>query len=326
MIAALCERYGAPEVVQLREVPTPVPKPREVLIRIEAASVSSGDCRVRGLAVPSGFGLLMRLSMGFSKPRQPILGTELAGVVEATGVAVTKFKAGDRVCAFTDTAMGCHAEYTSISENGAIIPRPGMLSREAAAALSFGGTAALHYLRKAGVRAGEQLLVNGASGSVGMAAVQLARHFGAEVTAVCSGANAELLRSLGAGRVVDYTKEDFTQHDEKYDIIFDTVCSLPFSRVTAALKKGGRLLQLAAGLLDMLAIPWRQLTSGIKIIAGPAGGSVEDLRFLAELAEAGEYTPIVDRCYPLQQIVDAHRYVDGGHKKGNVVITMTNVD
>jgi NADPH:quinone reductase-like Zn-dependent oxidoreductase len=326
MKAIVYERYGPPEVLQLKEVEKPTPKDNEILIKTLATTVTSGDWRVRSLNVPAGFGLIVRLVFGVSRPKQPILGTELAGVIEAVGKDVSKFKVGDQVFAFSDAAMGCHAEYKCMPEDGAVALKPSNLTYDEAAALSFGGTTALNFFRRGKLQSGESVLVNGASGGVGTAAVQLARHFGADVTGVCSTANGELVRSLGASHVIDYTKEDFTQNGETYDVIVDTVGTAPFSLRKASLKEGGRLLMVLGGLPDMLQIPWVSMTSSKKVIAGPAAGRAEDLRFLAGLAEAGEFKPVIDRRYPFERIAEAHSYVDTGRKKGNVVITLEHDD
>jgi NADPH:quinone reductase-like Zn-dependent oxidoreductase len=326
MKAIVYERYGPPEVLQLKEVEKPTPRDNEVLIKTHATTVTSGDWRVRSLKVPAGFGLIMRLVFGISKPRQPILGSELAGVVESVGKDVRNFKIGDQVFAFSDASMGCHAEYKCMPQDGAVVLKPSSLSCDEAAALSFGGTTALDFLRRGKLQRGESVLVNGASGGVGTATVQLAKHFGADVTGVCSTANVELVKSLGARHVIDYTKEDFTQNGEAYDVIVDTVGTAPFSRSKASLKERGRLLMVLAGLPDMLKIPWESMSSTKKIIAGPVNVRAEDLRFLARLAEAGEFKPVIDRRYPFEQIAEAHRYVDTGRKKGNVIITLKHGD
>ena len=320
MKAMVYERYGSPDVLELRDLAKPAPKDNEILIRTHVTTVTSGDCRVRSLNVPAGFGLIMRLVFGVSRPKQPILGTELAGVVESVGEDVTKFKVGDAVFAFSDAAMGCYAEYRCMSQDGAVALKPPNLTYAEAAALSFGGTTALDFLRRGKLQSGERVLINGASGGVGSAAVQLAKHFGAHVTGVCSTANMEWVKSLGANHVIDYTQEDFTQNGETYDVIVDTVGTARFLRSKHSLKEGGRLLMVLAGLPDMLQIPWVSMTSSKKIIAGPATVRAEDLRFLAELAEAGKFKPVIDRRYPFDQIAAAHRYVDTGRKKGNVVI------
>lgn len=326
MKAVVYERYGPPEVLRFAEVAKPTPKANEVLIRIHATTVTSGDRRVRCLDVPAGFGLIVRLALGISKPRRPVLGSELAGVVEAVGKDVGGFAIGDPVFAFSDFGMGCHAEYKCMVHDGAVVRKPTGLTFAEAAALSFGGTTALDFLRRGKLQRGESVLVNGASGGVGTAVVQLARHFGARVTGVCSTANMNLVRSLGAGHVIDYTKEDFTQTGETYDVIVDAVGTAPFSRCKASLKDNGRLLMVAAGLPEMLRVPWVSMSSSRRMIAGPAAVRTEDLRFLASLAEAGEYKPVIDRCYPFEEIAQAHRYVDTGRKKGNVIVTLTHDD
>lgn len=322
MKAIVYERYGSPEVLELKEVAKPTPKDDEVLIKTYATTVTTGDWRVRSLNVPVGFGLISRLVFGVSRPRQPILGTELAGEIESVGKDVSKFKVGDQVFAFSGAGMGCHAEYKCMPEDGAVALKPANLTYDEAAAISFGGTTALNFFRRGKLQSGEKVLVNGASGGVGTAAVQLAKHFGADVTGVCSAANVELVRSLGANHVIDYTKEDFTRNGETYDVIVDIAGTAPFSRSKGSLKEDGRLLLVLGGLPDMLQIPWIALTSSKRVIAGPAAEGAEDLRFLAKLAEAGEFKPVIERRYPFEQIVEAHRYVDTGHKKGNVVITL----
>jgi NADPH:quinone reductase-like Zn-dependent oxidoreductase len=324
MRAVVYENYGPPEVLRFREVDKPRPKDREILIRNHATTVTSGDWRLRSLTVPAGFGPIIRLAVGVSKPRQPILGSELCGLVVSVGGSVTRFHPGDLVFAFPDTALGCHAEYVCIPEDGAVARKPATLSDAEAAALCFGGTTALAFLRRAQLSRGERVLIHGASGAVGTAAVQLARHFGAEVTAVCSGRNGELVRSLGASHVIDYTRHDFTTNGERYDVILDTVGTAPFARSKGSLKQGGRLGLIVAGLAQMLQAPWLSLTSGKTVLAAPVTSKPQDLHFLADLAEAGAYKPVIDRCYPFEQIVEAHRYVDSGHKRGNVVITFTS--
>ncbi len=326
MKAIVYERYGPPEVLQLKEVEKPTPKDNEVLIKILATTVTAADWRVRSLDVPVGFGLISRLVLGISKPKQPILGTELAGEVESVGKDVRKFKAGDQVFAFSGISMGCHTEYKCMPEDGAVVLKPANLTYDEAAALSFGGTTALDFFRRGKLQRGEKVLINGASGAVGSAAVQLARHFGADVTGVCSTANLEMVRSLGARHVIDYTQEDFTRNGETYDVIVDTAGTAPFTRSKGSLKERGRLLQVLGSLPDLLRVPWVLMTSSKKIIAGPAAVRAEDLRFLAGLAEAGEFKPVIDRRYPFEQIAEAHRYVDTGRKKGNVIITLKHDD
>jgi NADPH:quinone reductase-like Zn-dependent oxidoreductase len=325
MKAAVATKYGAPDVVQLQDAEKPTPKANEILIQIHTTTVTSGDWRVRSLNVPTGFGLLSRLMFGLRRPHQPILGSELAGVVEAVGADVTRFAVGDAVFAYSDATMGAHAEYIALPEDGAIARKPSTLTFEEAAALSFGGTTALYFLRQADIQPGERVLVNGASGSVGTAAVQLAKHFGAHVTGVCSTGNIELVTSLGADRVIDYTHEDVTQTGDTYDIIVDTAGTLPFARSRSILNDSGRLLLVLGSLPSMLQIPWVSLTTNKQVIAGAASGTAEDLEFLASLAEAGTFTPVIDRRYPLARIAEAHAYVDQGHKKGNVIVNVAPV-
>jgi NADPH:quinone reductase-like Zn-dependent oxidoreductase len=324
MKAVVAERYGPPEVLRIKEIATPTPKDNEILIRIHVTTVTSGDWRVRSQTVPKGFRLIMRLVFGLRKPRQPILGSELAGVVAAIGRDVTRFTVGERVFAFSDVRMGCHAEYIVFPQDGMVVATPPGLADETAAALCFGGTTALDFLRRGKVQRGDKVLVNGAAGAVGTAVVQLARHVGADVTGVCSGTNIDLVRCLGAAHVIDYTQADFSRNGDTYDLIVDTVGTAPYSRCRRSLKDRGRLLLVLAGLPAMLQGVWVSMTSRHTVIAGPAAVRVEDLRQLAALAEAGDFQPVIDRRYPLEQIVDAHRYVDTGRKKGNVIISMGN--
>jgi len=326
MQAVVYERYGPPEVLRLVQLDKPVPKDREILIRIVATTVTSADWRLRSLSMPTGFGLLGRLFLGISRPRQPVLGSELAGVVEAVGRSVTRFKPGDEVFGFAGTGLGCHAEYRCMAEDGLVALKPSNLDFGEAAALPFGATTALDFFRRAKLQKGERVLVNGASGSVGTAAVQLARHLGAEVTGVCSGANGQLVKSLGAAHVIEYTAEDFTRNGKTYDVIVDIAGTAPYPRSRGSLSDGGRLLLVLAGLPDMLWIPWVALTGNRKIIAGPAAERAEDMRLIAELAQTGALRPVIDRRYPFGQIVEAHRYVDRGHKRGSVVVTVEQRD
>jgi NADPH:quinone reductase-like Zn-dependent oxidoreductase len=325
MKAIVYRQYGSPEVVRLAEIVKPQPGDHEVLIRIDATTVSSADWRARSLSLPAGFGFLGRLVFGIFRPRKPILGTELAGEIEAVGKAVTRFKAGDRVFAFTGGSFGCHAEYRTVPEDGLIALMPANLSIEEAAALSFGGTTALVFLRdKAGIKPGDKVLVIGASGCVGSAAVQIAKHFGAEVTGVCSTANLEVVRSIGADKVIDYTVEDFARTGETYDIILDTTGTASLSRCEKALKPGGRLLAVLASFAQSAGLNKPPKASGKELIAGVASTSVEDLRFLAGLAAAGEFRPVIDRSYPLESAAEAHAYVDKGRKRGSVVLTVAH--
>ena len=322
MKAAIYERYGGPDVVAVREVPKPAPGAGEVLIRVHATTVSAADWRIRSLDLPRGFGLLARPLFGFFRPRRQILGTELAGVIEETGAGVTSWHAGDAVIAFPGVRMGAHAEYVMMPADGKIVAKPANVSFEEAAALCFGGLTALHFLRLAQVRAGERVLVNGASGAVGVAAVQLARDMGAHVTGVASGANEALVRSLGAERFIDYTREDFTAGAETYDVIVDTAGTAPLSRCLNVLPKGGRLAVVLGTFGDILRAPWQNRTSGRKVFVGSGPEPLEDVRHLAELAAAGRYRAVIDSTYPLERIVDAHRLVDSGRKRGSAVVVM----
>lgn len=324
MKAVVYEEYGPPEVLRLAEVAKPTPKDGEVLIKIHATTVTAGDINARGfVAVPPGFVPLARAMFGLRKPKRPVLGFELAGEIEAVGRDVTRFGEGDQVFGHTSAAGGAYAGYRCMPEDGTLAPKPANVGYGEAAAIPFGGLAALFFLRDKGrIRPGQKILVNGASGGVGTYAVQLARYFGAEVTGVCSAANLELVRSLGADKVIDYTGEDFTNNGEVYDLIFDTVGKTTFSGVRGSLGKEGVYLAGAGGPGTFLQMLWTAVRGGKKVVAGNAPSRREDLLFLKELVEAGEIKPTIDRRYPLEEIVEAHRYVDKGHKKGNVMITV----
>ncbi len=322
MRAAVYRRYGPPEVVEITELATPTPRGDEVLVKVRATTVTSGDWRLRAASVPPGFAILIRLAFGIFKPRKATLGMELAGDVVSVGKAVSRLKVGDKVFAIS-SGLGCHAEYRVIRQDAAVALMPSNLSYEEAAPLSFGGTTALYFLRDQGqIRAGERVLINGASGGVGSAAIQLARHFGAEVTAVCSAGNEHMVRSLGAKYVIDYAREDFTRAGKTYDIILDAVGNCSFATVKPALAPGGRLLLVVASLGQAISAVVRPSRSGRKVLGGVVPERALDLRVLAELAEAGTFKPVIDHIYPFERIVDAHARVETHRKRGNVVVTL----
>ena len=319
MKAIVATGYGPPEVLKLKEVAKPVPKANEVLIRVHATTVTSGDVWIRSSTFAPWFWVPGRIMYGLSKPRKTIPGNELAGDIEAVGSDVTQFRKGDQVFGIVwETSFGgANAEYRCLPENG-VATKPANMTYEEAAAVPIGGLTALHLLRKGGVRRGQQVLVYGASGSVGTFAVQLAAYFGAEVTGVCSTTNLEMVKSLGAQKVIDYTKEDFTESDLTYDIIFDAVRKTSFSRCKSSLKQKGAYLTVDWPLLKAL---WASIVGGRRLVFGIAQ-RIEDLSFLRELIEAGKLRAVIDRCYPLEQTAEPHRYVEKEHKKGNVVITV----
>jgi len=324
MKAIVYEKYGPPDVLQLKEVEKPTPKDDEILIKIYATTVTTADSNVRGFVfVPAGLGFLPRLMFGLRKPNKTILGTELAGEVEAVGKDVKLFKKGDQVFGMPGSSFGAYAEYICLSEEGALAIKPSNMTYEQAAAVPFGAHTALFFLRdKGNIQSGQKVLINGASGGVGTYAVQLAKYYGAVVTGVCSTTNLELVKSLGADKVIDYTKEDFIKNGETYDIIYDTVGKTSFSGCKNSLKQKGLYLAGAGGLLEFVQVGWTSIIGSKKVLAGQAPERKEDLIFLKELIEAGKIKPVIDRRYPLEQIAEAHRYVDKGHKKGNIVITV----
>jgi NADPH:quinone reductase-like Zn-dependent oxidoreductase len=325
--AILHTQYGPPDLLQLKEVETPTPKDNEVLIAIHATTVSTGDCNVRNFTfVTKSMLPIAKLIFGIRKPRQArVLGTELAGEVERVGKDVTRFKTGDRVVASTGAAGGGHAQYACLPETAAVAIKPDSLSWEQAVAIPFGANTALYFLRDLGrIRAGQDLLIIGASGAIGSAGVQLAKHFGASVTGVCSGANVELVKSLGADSVIDYTREDFTEGVHTYDFIFDVVGAMTFDRCRRSLNPNGVFLQNVIELSDIGRMLWSSITGGKKIKGGVALGNMANLGLITALAEAETLRPVIDRSYPLERIAEAFKYVEQGHKKGNVVITVTH--
>ena len=314
MKAVVCTKYGPPDVLQLTEIAKPVPGDNEVLIKIYATTCHIGDIRVRGLIIPFWQILPFRLYLGLLKPKRPVLGMELAGDIESVGKNVTMFKEGDPVFALAGFGFGAYAEYICLPERpeerdigkkGLVAIKPVNLSYEESAAVPGGGMTAISLLREGNIKSRQKVLIYGASGSVGTYTVQLARHFGAEVTGVCSTANLEMVKSLGADKVIDYTKEDFMESGQIYDVFLDAVGKVPAKQAKKVLKKKG------------IYLTTNNVSDNLKI---------GDLNFLKELIEAGEFKPVIDRGYTLEQIVEAHRYVEAGHKKGNVVITVKHDD
>jgi NADPH:quinone reductase-like Zn-dependent oxidoreductase len=322
MKAIVCTKYGPPEVLELKEVEKPVPKDNEVLVKVYATTVTAGDSRVRSFTVPLSYWLLARLALGLRKPKKAIPGMIVAGEIESVGKEVKHFKKGDQIYALDLTRFSAYAEYACLPENSVIALKPSTVTYEEAAAIPFGGMTALHFLKRGKIHSGQHVLIYGASGSVGTFAVQLAKYFGAEVTGVCSTTHVALVKSLGADTVIDYTKEDFTKSGETYDMIFDTVGKSSFSGCLRSLKKEGVYLQTVAAPALSVRMRWTAMTSSKTLIGGTAVPKTEDLMYLTELVEAGKIKPVIDRCYPLEQMVEAHRYVEQGHKKGNVVITV----
>jgi NADPH:quinone reductase-like Zn-dependent oxidoreductase len=302
MKAIVATQYGGPEVLQLKEIEKPTPKDNEILIKVHATTVTAADFRMRSFTVPAAVWIPARLALGITKPRQPIYGSELAGVVEAVGKDVTRFKVGDQVFASTLTEnFGGYAEYKCLPEKAMMVIKPNNVTYAEAAAMPIGATTALRLLRKGNIQRGQKVLIYGASGSVGTYAIQLAKYFGAEVTGVCSTSNLEMVKSLGADHVIDYTKEDFSAIEERYDVIYDTVAKFPKSQYSKVLAPNGTFVSMAK--LDTKE-------------------NMDNLIFIKELIEKGEIKAVIDRCYPLEDMVEAHRYVDTGRKKGNIVITV----
>ncbi len=324
MTAAVYRRFGAPDVVHLEECTIPSPKPGEVLIRVHASTVSVADHRARARDIPAGLGVLTAFALGAFRPRHPILGMDAAGVIEAVGAGVTAFAPGDRVIAMMSGSFGAHAEYVCVHADGALTRAPATMTLEEAVTLVFGGITAEGFFRKVAIGPGTSVLVNGASGAVGTAAIQLAKQRGADVTAVTSGGNAQLVTSLGADRVIDYTRQDFTAGDDTYDVIVDCVGNAAFDRVEASINPGGALLLVISDLWSMLRSRGQSRRSGKLVTWNVGNPGADELAHLVSLADSGRYQAVIDRTFDLADIVEAHRYVDTGRKRGNVVLRVTH--
>ena len=321
MKAIVYTKYGPPDVLQLKEVEKPTPKDNEILVKVKATTVTVADIRARSFTVPPAFWLPARITLGFRQPKKKILGMELAGEVESVGKDVKRFKEGDEVFAASLVGFGAYAEYKCLPEDGPVTLKPSNLTYEEAAAIPIGARTALFFLRKANIQSGQKVLIYGASGSVGTYAIQIAKYFGANVTGVCSTTNLELVKSLGADKVIDYTAEDFSSTGETYDVIFEAVNKSSFSACMKSLKKDGTYINIAA--LPGVRMLWTKLTSSKKLILGQNSPETsEALNFLKELVETGKLKVVIDRYYAIEDIVEAHRYVEKGHKKGNVVINV----
>jgi len=325
MKAIVYTEYGEPEVLRIAEIEKPTPKDNELLVKVHATSVSTGDVNLRNFVfVPKGLKLMARLMIGFNKPKKHILGLEFAGEVVEIGKSVTRFKVGDKVFGLDGKQMGSYAQYKTVVEDVGITTMPANMSYEDVVGISNGALTAYTFLKKGNVGQGQKVLVNGASGSVGIAGVQIAKGFGAIVTGVCSTKNIELVKSFGADHVIDYTTTDFTQNGENYDLILDTVAKTPFMACENSLTPKGAYLAVAGGIKEMRQSLGNGRRGGKKVIAGTSSESQDNLIFIKGLVEAGKLKPVIDRCYPLEEIVEAHRYVDSGRKKGNVVISVSH--
>ena len=313
-------KYGAPEFLQMKEVEKPSPKDNEILIKIHASSVSSGDARMRR-ADP----FIIRLIFGFKRPRKPILGVVVAGEIEAIGTSVSNYQIGDQVFGSSGMNFGAHAEYVSVPEDAVLALKPSNMTYEEAASIPFGATASMHFLRIANIQQGQKVLIFGASGALGTMAVQLAKNYGAEITAVCSTANVELMKSLGADHVIDYTQEDFTRNGKKYDVVFDTIGKSSLRKALKSLSDHGHLLLASAGIGTMIGGSIKSMFIKKKIVSGVIKETVKDMNFFKQLIEKGSLKAVIDRTYPLEQIAEAHAYVDKGHKKGNVIIAINQI-
>ncbi len=324
MKAITNRQYGTPNVLKLEDIEKPLPKDNEVLIKVYSTAVTSGDARIRALNVPFGFKFITRLIFGFSKPKRPVLGVVFSGIIETSGKDVTEFKLGDEVFGASDK-FGCHAEYVAIPQSGAIAIKPAHISFDEAAAIPFGALTSLKYLRDFGkIKNGQKILINGASGALGVFGIQLAKYYGAEVSGMCSTSNVELVKSLGADYVIDYTTTDFTKNGKTYDIIYDTVGKTTFSQSKKSLNKKGLLLLAAAGLTQYLQVLGTSIGNSKKVVAGVAVFNKKDLNIIKELIDDGKIRPVIGKRFPLSHAADAHVYVDTGHKVGSAVISINS--
>ena len=332
MKAVVYTEYGSPDVLQLKEVEKPTPKDNEILIKIHATPVNFGDIMARNFKevsprkfnMPFFFWLPARISFGLRKPKIKILGSEFAGEIESVGRDVKLFKRGDQVFGYRGPSFGAYAEYLCMPADGLVAIKPANMDYEEAAAVPYGALTALNLLGKVNLQSGHKVLINGASGGIGSAAVQLARYFGAEVIGVCGTPRLEYVKSLGADKVIDYTKEDFTQNGETYDLIFDILGKSSFSRCKSSLNQNGHYLLASFKMKQLFQMLWTSLTGDKKVICALSLEKVEDLLFIKDLIEAGKIKSVIDKCYPLEQTAEAHRYVETGRKRGNVVITLAH--
>lgn len=330
MKAVVYTQYGSPDVLQLKEVEKPTPKDNEILVRVHATPINFGDTLARRFSqvsprefhMPFFMWLPARIAMGFTRPKNTILGSEFAGEVEATGKAVTRFKKGDAVFGYRGMSLGANVEYLCMAETGMVTIKPVNMTDEEAASVPYGALTALSLLRKVNIQSGQKALINGASGGIGSYALQLARYFGAEVTGVAGTPRLELVKSLGADKVIDYTREDFTRNGETYDLIVDVLGKSSFSRCKSSLKPDGRLLYVSFRMRQLFQMLWTSITGGQRVICALSNEKPQDLVFIKELIEAGKIKSVIDRCYPLEQTAEAHRYIETGFKTGSVVITV----
>jgi NADPH:quinone reductase-like Zn-dependent oxidoreductase len=317
MKAIVYTQYGAPDVLHMQEVSRPIPNDNEVLVRVKATATNSGDWRLRK-ADPWA----VRLFFGLTKPNRNILGGVFSGEIESIGKDVKLFNTGDEVFGSTGMRFGAYAEYLTIPEDDTLALKPDNITHREAAVIPFGGKAALHFIKKAKIKPGQKVLINGASGAVGSAAVQLAKYFGAEVTGICSTSNTAMVKALGADKVIDYTREDFSKNGETYDVIMDTVNKLPYRKMLHSISKNGILILSAAEPAEMIRGAWTSMTSKRKVITGVISEKAEDINFLKSLIETGRYKPVIDKTFPLERMAEAHAYAEKGHKRGNVSITV----